>query len=132
MKNTDEVLILDTDDADVSQPIITENEDCIKIRIVIDGSYDGKLTFVSSDVQKVRPDFSQPASDANPYSPIQVIDNDTGNAISGSTGVTFSPSGSEQVFCYEYNTNGQGLIGLITSGATGGKLKAYLRKYEIS
>lgn len=124
---TEQMLVLDTDSAVVTRPLDTKNYKCAKITLIADASYDGDVTFVGSD-SDLPLDFSNSADATNPYAPIEVIDYDTGNAIPGSTGITYASSASVRTF--EVSSNGNKILGIITSGATGGNLKAYLTLFD--
>lgn len=129
MRNfTEEMLVLDTASDLVTRPLDTKNYKCAKITLVADASYDGDVVFVGSD-SNLPLDLSNGADETNPYAPIEVIDYNTGNAIPGSTGIAYT-AGAVSVRTFEVSSNGSKIIGIITSGATGGNLKAYLTLFD--
>lgn len=117
---TEEVLVLDINaHPNVSDPLYVANYKCAKFRVVASEDYNGTLKFMGTDTDSVRPDFSIPASDANPYSPILVIDYDSGNGIPGSTGIPFLPSGNGTIN-YSNLANGPFTPGETITGGTSG------------
>lgn len=114
---TEEALILDSLLNRASAPVDSKDYKCAKVTIIATGDFNGLVKFYGTD-HEGRPDFSLPASESNVYSPIAVVDYDSGNNIAGENGVQFV-AGPVDI---KYNTlaGGPFTIGETITGGTSG------------
>jgi hypothetical protein len=125
---TDENQILDLSNANGNSGVIMVRDyDTVHLTVSL-VDFDGVLTVVGS-VSEEAPDISIPASDTNRYSPIQIVDLDDGNFVTGSDGINDTDYPNDGVYQFEINVEKLQHIGLQLTSNTTGEVKAFTRMY---